>query len=256
MSKVVYRTNTQTYTKGERKMIKLTKNQLMILDAMMNQGGTTKKYEDSKHKLRYSEHIGMLDFDDNGLEKIIVSTKRSLEADNDPTILLPDNPPDALDYEYIFHTHPPTPYPGARAKDYVLYEFPSVDDLYHFSYHYNEGRTQGSIIIAPEGLYLIVANKKKIDVPNFKTTYKKQVTAIVDVQVDAIAKYGDSFEGRPDRFYSKVAQDTAYLKRYNSVVTKYWGNQLKVLYKPRKRDAEGNWFIPSIYIPVEVIEPF
>lgn len=255
MSKIVYRTTTRLYVKDKKKMIKLSKNQLMVLDAVMNQGGVTKKYEDRRNKLRYSEHIGMLDFDRDGLEKIIVSTKPSLEADNDPTILLPDNPPDALDYEYIFHTHPPTPYPGARAKDLVLYEFPSIDDLFHFAFHFNEGRTQGSIIIAPEGLYLITTTRDKLKTPDINKIYDKMLDELSEIQMSAIAKHGDSFKSKQDLFYGKVAQDTSFLKRYNRLVDRYWNGQLKILYKPRKVDAEGNWYIPSIYLPVQVIEP-
>ena len=34
---------------------------------------------------------------------------------------------DAIDFEYIFHTHPSTPNPGSRDfSEGILYEFPSV----------------------------------------------------------------------------------------------------------------------------------
>ena len=49
----------------------------------------------------------------------------------DEDILLPIDLPDIKDYEYIFHTHSPTPFPGSRAVDGVLYEFPSISDIYH-----------------------------------------------------------------------------------------------------------------------------
>lgn len=222
---------------------------------MMSQGGVSKKYEDSKKGLRYSEHIGMLDFNNSGLERVIVSTRPSLEARDDPEILLPDNPPDAVDYEYIFHTHPPTPFPGARVNEGILFEFPSIDDLFHFSYHFNKGNTQGSIIIAPEGLYMINANVKTINIPDYNAIYKKMRDDILDIQLKAIAKYGDSFENKSNVFYGKVAQDTGYVAKYNAIMKRYWGNQLKVMYKPRKKDINGNWYIPSIYLPVQVTEP-
>lgn len=252
---VVQRLTSQVFVKGKKKMLKLTKNQLMVLDAMMNQGGFNKKYEDSKRKLRYSEHIGMLDFNAKGLERIIVSTIPAVEEANDPEILLPDNPPDALDYEYIFHTHPPTPYPGGRVKDNILYEFPSINDLYHFAYHYNQGNTQGSIVIAPEGLYLIVSSKQKIHVPDFDKTFKPMANEVFDVQLAAITKYGTDFDSDRGKFYTKVTPDMSYIKKFNKIVKKYWGDGLKVLYKPRQQDDNGNWYIPSIYVPVSTIEP-
>jgi hypothetical protein len=242
------------FRKGKKKMIKLSKNNLMILDAMMNQGGITKKYEDKSKRLRYSEHLGMLDFNNNGLERVIISTIPSLEYEDDPEILLPDNPIDAPDYEYIFHTHPPTPFPGARVKENVLYEFPSVNDLFHFAEHYNQGNTQGSIIIAPEGLYLLTSNKTKIELPNFDKVSNKIMKDVFDVQFKAISKYDYDYEKSTKLFYEKVAQDNSYVKEYAKIVSNYFGDQIHVMYKPRKVDKSGNWYIPSMYIPVSVIE--
>ena len=100
-------------------------------------------------------NISLLDFNNSGLEKIIISGNTSRVDANDDVIFLPKNMIDAFDYEYIFHTHPPTPKQGARANVGILYEFPSISDLFHFMDHYNEGKTQGSIVIAPEGMYII-----------------------------------------------------------------------------------------------------
>jgi hypothetical protein len=252
---IVQRVTSKVYVKDKKKMIKLTKNNLMILDAMMNQGGHTKKYEDKNKRLRYSEHLGMLDFNHKGLERIIVSTIPGLEYEDDPDIILPDNPLDALDYEYIFHTHPPTPYPGARVKENILYEFPSINDLYHFAEHYNQGNTQGSIIIAPEGIYLLTSKKKQITIPPFESTYKNLVNQIFDIQLNAMSKYNYDFKKEPDMFYRKVAQDTSYIKKYNKLIAQYWKNDIRIMYKPRKLDANDNWYLPSIYLPVNIVEP-
>ena len=81
----------------------------------MNSGGS-KKYLDSHGHLRFSEHSGLIDFTKTQVDKIIISGKTNREDDDDTYILLPQNMTDALDYEYIFHTHPPTPFPGARAS--------------------------------------------------------------------------------------------------------------------------------------------
>jgi hypothetical protein len=254
MKIIVHRVSGKIYRRDKKKMIKLTKNNLMVLDAVMNQGGYTKKYEDKSKRLRYSEHLGMLDFNNKGLERIIISAIPSLEYEDDPEILLPDNPVDALDYEYIFHTHPPTPYPGARVKESILYEFPSVNDLFHFAEHYNQGNTQGSIIIAPEGIYILTSGKKKITIPDFDRVAESIMTQVYKVQHGAMKKYNYDFQKHPEKFYQKVAQDMSYIKKYNKIVSEYWKNDIKILYKPRRKDDQGNWYIPSIYIPVSVIE--
>jgi hypothetical protein len=143
------------FKKEKKRLIKISKNQLRILDALMIDGGYDKKYFDKKNKLRFSEHAGLLDFSNNGLDKIVVSGKTERVDRDDHSILLPANMIEAYDYEYIFHTHPPTPRPGGRANVGVLYEFPSISDIFHFMDHYNNGVVQGSIIIAPEGIYII-----------------------------------------------------------------------------------------------------
>src|SRR3989304_6871158 len=148
---------------GEKLYLKWTTNQINVLDALMSAGGK-KIYSGKLGDAKYSEHFGLLDFNFKGLEKIILSTKMRLDPSDDE-IYMPKNIPDAYDYEYMFHTHPPTPKIGGRAKDGVLYEFPSISDLMHFVEHSNEGETQGSVVITPEGIYIIrkyIDNKKKI----------------------------------------------------------------------------------------------
>ena len=44
---------------------------------------------------------------------------------------------DASFYQYLFHTHPPTPKPGGRAGEGIVYEFPSIGDILHFIDHFN-----------------------------------------------------------------------------------------------------------------------
>ena len=97
--------------------LKLERNQILIMDALMKHGGYSRKYIDRKNNslYRYSEHAGLLDFNNFGLEKIIISGKTNRVDQGDEEIFLPKNMSEALDYEYLFHTHPPTPKPGGRA---------------------------------------------------------------------------------------------------------------------------------------------
>lgn len=242
--------------KHDARYIKFTQNQLQILDDLMNSGGD-KKYIDSHNKLRFSEHSGLMDFDKTQLERIIVSGKTNREDSDDTEILLPQNMEDALDYEYIFHTHPPTPYPGARVSQGVLYEFPSISDLYHFAYHYNEGNVQGSFIMAPEGAYIIrmKSNVKYIDFPSAKKE-EKMADIQFKIQDKAIAKYGKDFaHHRQDIFFKEVAQDTTYIEYFNKLVREYFHPEMQVLYKPREFDKKtGKWIIKNLSLKVNPVE--
>ncbi len=242
------------YTIDSLKYIKLNQNQLMIFDALMEHGGYTKKYHSySKKKLHYrhSEHSGLLDFDNTGLERVIVSGKTDRKDPNDTTIFLPQNMEDAIDYEYIFHTHPPTPKPGGRAKEGILYEFPSISDLFHFIDHYNDGVTQGSIIICPEGLYNIRKidfNDKKINIDENKL-YNKMIDVTFKIQDDALHKYGEDFTEKS--YYSNIAQDRKFINKFNNALTEFG---LTVDYFPRTLDKNGRWILQEVFLPVQVVE--
>lgn len=250
--RIIAKINGVKVIKNDKKVLKVDRNQILIMDALMSHGGY-KLYVDTKHKhiFRYSEHAGLLDFNNTGLDKIIISGKTNRVDEEDDDIFLPKNMVDAYDYEYIFHTHPPTPKPGSRAKLGILYEFPSISDIFHFMDHYNGGRTQGSIVITPEGMYIIrkkTQDDKKIiiDEDNF---YKDVTKVMWAVQKEAIKKYTTMFN--KETFYSKIAQDQEYIEKINNILEKY---QLYIDYYPRIKDDKNNWIIDTIYLPVYVIE--
>lgn len=232
----------------------LDRNQLLILDGLMNYG-KDKMYSDKKKNFRYSEHAGLLDFNHHGLEKILVSALTNRQDRDDPDILLPQNMPDALEYEFMFHTHPPTPYPGARAKVGVLYEFPSISDIYHFIEHYNIGDTQGSMIIAPEGIYIIhsTTGDDKIKYNDDKHTYKELISESFDIQTEAIHKYGVEYE-KNNKFYTDVMTDFKYIDSFNKMLKKYLDNQIYVEYIPRMKDDSNNYIIDKLTIKLKPIE--
>lgn len=243
--------------KYSKRYIKITQNQLQIFDALLYDGGV-KKYVDSGGNLRYSEHAGIFDFDKTKLERLIVSGHSTREDEDDTDILFPKDSVEALDYEYIFHTHPPTPYPGARAQDGILYEFPSISDLYHFAYHHNDGQIQGSMIIAPEGIYVIRLKKnvKYIDYPSKKVS-KKMEMLHTKIQNIALQKHGADYvaETRQQYYYEKVAQDKQFIKMFNKLIQKYFHPQLEITYKPREYDDLSNkWIIKNLYVQVAPIE--
>jgi hypothetical protein len=264
---------TFTKEKNHQKFI-LERNQILILDSLMNYG-KDKLYHVKKKDYRYSEHSGLLDFDKHSLEKILISGKTNRQDKDDPDILLPQNMQDALDYEFMFHTHPPTPYPGARAKVGILYEFPSISDIFHFIEHYNIGETQGSLIIAPEGMYLIhsttgddkiiKSNKQQNNEQqhnkqlqneqeqNEHQIYKDLVFNTFDIQSDAIKKYGKDFE-KNNIFYDNVMIDFKYINDFNKILKKYLDNQIYIEYIPRKKDSNGNYIIDKLIIELKPIE--
>ncbi|AYV80826.1 MAG: hypothetical protein Harvfovirus7_23 [Harvfovirus sp.] len=241
------------YKIDDMKYLKLERNQIMIMDALMKHGGYTKKYVDKKNNsiYRFSEHAGLLDFRTGGLEKMIISGKTTRVDKEDDDIYLPKNMPDALDYEYIFHTHPPTPKPGGRVKSGILYEFPSISDLFHFIDHYNEGTTQGSLVIAAEGMYNIrklIFDRKKIKI-NEDKMYNEMRSTMKEAQTKAIDKYGTDFSTY--EFYSKITQDREYIDMLNAVLNKY---KLQIDYYSREKDEKGKWIIDTVYLPIYVME--
>lgn len=245
---------TEIYNQESMRYLKLEKNQIMICDALMRHGGYTKKYVDKKNSdvYRYSEHAGSLDFNKKGLDKIIISGVTSRVDVGDEEIFLPGDMPYALDYEYVFHTHPPTPKPGGRATDGILYELPSINDIFHFIDHYNGGSTQGSLVITPEGLYNIrklILDNKIIKI-NEDQLYREYISIVKRSQHDAIKKYGIDFTTY--EFYSNIASDIKYIDDINLVTNKY---KIHIDYFPRQKDKKGNWIIESIYLPVFVTEP-
>ena len=54
------------YTKKKKRLLKLSNNHTLILDALLVSGGNTKKYN-IKNNSKYSEHSGLLDFDENSV---------------------------------------------------------------------------------------------------------------------------------------------------------------------------------------------
>jgi ferredoxin len=83
--------------------LKIDKNQLMILDALMKHGGYTKKYYDTQKRniFRYSEHAGYFDIRMKNVENIIIQGNTVRVDRGDEEIFLPINSEDTFNYEYI-----------------------------------------------------------------------------------------------------------------------------------------------------------
>jgi len=232
--------------RNNKQYVMIDRNQLLILDALMIHGGYAKKYFDPEKDItRYSEHAGLLDFEEDTLNKIVVSGKTNRVDTEDEEIFLPANLDEMLDYEYIFHTHPPTPKPGGRSKEGILYEFPSIGDIYHFIDHHNDGNVIGSLVITPEGLYNIrkFNNDTKEIIVDDDDLYKKYFKTFDKVQNSAVKKYGHNFT--ENKFYSKIAQDKTYIALLNETLNEF---NIQIDYYPRKQDKDGKWHIDTLFL--------
>jgi len=239
---------------NKKKYLKIKRNQLLILDALMEDGGIKKKYEDRTNHMRYSEHSGNLGVNDSTIDRIIVSAKTTREDADDKDILLPHNLSDTYEYKFFFHTHPPTPRAGGRAKDGVIYEFPSISDIFHFIDHYNMGKTLGSIVIAPEGYYIIYPKKfsiKKIkyDIDIEDELFEQMTNGNNTIQEKALEKYGDNFD--ENFFYNNIANNNDFFNMFNLMINKYLNNQIKIIIKHRSKDTLTNkWILKELYLPI------
>lgn len=251
--KVIGKIKGEEVVRHNKKMLKLDRNQILIMDALMWHGGK-KFYKDCKnHNIyRYSEHYGLLDFNNSGLEKIIIFANTNKVDPIDDDIYLPRHNAESFDYEYIFHTHPVTAgRPGGRVHCGILYEFPSVSDVFHFINHYNTGRTCGSLVITAEGLYIIrkyINDDKNIKI-NEDELYNDMLKVLWEAQKLAIELYGTDFTTY--KFYSVIAQNTKFINMINKIINQH---QVHIDFYPRMRDRRGKWFINTIYLSVYIIE--
>ena len=239
---------------NKKKYIKIKRNQLLLLDALLYDGGLNKKYIDRSNNIRYSEHSGNLGLNESSIDRIIVSARTIREDIDDTEILLPNDLSDSYSYKYFFHTHPPTPYPGGRAIQGIIYEFPSISDIFHFIDHYNMGNTIGSIVVAPEGYYIIYPSNFSIKKINYDIEIEEEIYNIMNeesniIQDIAIKKYDVKFT--EDFYYNTIAMDTTYLNLFNKMINKYLNNQIKIIIKHRTKDILTNkWILKHLYLPI------
>ena len=239
---------------NKKKYIKIKRNQLLILDSLLENGGYDKKYIDKSLNVRYSEHSGNLGVNQSTIDRIIVSARTIREDKEDTDILLPHDLSDTYTYKYFFHTHPPTPTAGGRAVNGILYEFPSISDIFHFIDHYNMGNTIGSIVVTAEGYYIIYPSdfsikKIKYDIEIEEDIFNKMNIENNLIQKKALKKYGTEFS--EEYFYKHIATDNTYLDLFNKIINKYLNKQIKIIIKHRSKDSLTNkWILKDLYLPI------
>lgn len=225
--------------------IKITRNQLLVLDILMKSGSKKIYYHGDKTK--YSEQSGYFEIDKNNLTlksiSIDASAKRIDTADSE--IFLPSSETDLSKHKIVFHTHPETPELGSRVANGVLYEFPSSGDIFHFIDNNINGNVDFSVIMAPEGIYII----RKIGKLEFsQELYKLYNSVAFSIQKEYIKKY-DACKLPIDReyFYSTISQDTSCIHKLNKFLKDF---NIIIDYYPRNK-IENKWIVDTIYIKLD-----
>lgn len=230
------------------KWIYLSRNQLMILDGLFHQGSIA-SYEDEQHRNKFSEHSGYLILKDDSIDKIVTFADSSRIDSGDPSIFLPKNQPDMGQYPFLFHTHPITGNVDEQFSRGVLYEFPSPGDLANFAHYSNSCLLYGSIVIAPEGMYVIRKDdfqKKIVTNPGVITKLQREIDAI---EKEAIGYYRNKREkllNRGDYYHLMLGRNVEYIAKYNDLIKSL---NLFVEYYPRIKSGD-NWVLTRVNLPV------
>ena len=236
----------------------LHSNNINIIDGLYEEGSYNIFTDKNKNmfntdNFKFSEHSGFILFNNKILDKIIVLNDYRVDSE-DPTIFLPKNNIEALSVNYIFHTHPKSPELGSRIEYKLLYEFPSISDIYHFIDHHNRGILKGSLVITPEGLYNIRKynfnnNKIIIDEDLFNNDIEE---VYLDCYEDSYIKY-KTLKINEMNFYKYISNNLEYINKINKVLEKY---DLAIDFisrvKSKKifKDYKSKWIIPNIFIPI------
>ncbi|CAH6420182.1 Hypothetical protein MVR_LOCUS57 [uncultured virus] len=227
--------------------ISLHYNKLLIIDALMHQGSSKRYSTDNTSRYIYSEHSGAIQVRDLSIHNIIIATDTDRIDTTDTDIYLPINSDVLALYPYIFHTHPNTDVYAGRFSEGIAYEFPSANDLLNFIKYHNEGQAQASIIVAPEGIYVIRPIKYTPSItPNLQLFYSLR-RFILKLEKAAVFKYQHLALtlSEPDIFHNNIGADTSFIHKYNRFIEPA---NLWVEYYPRVWRNE-EWTLRQINLP-------
>lgn len=218
--------------------VTLTNHALHTIDALWKQGsGKRYKYQD---RYMYSEHSGVLSVDDKRIDKVITLANSTRVDPNDDDIYLPNNNDEFNNYCFMFHTHPNT----NRLTQGIIYEFPSASDLYNFTYYYNSGKTQASIIVTQEGMY-VIRPYEYVPKYDFSDDHWHEINEMIN-QIETDAKKLLKKVKDENTFHKYIAQDTKAISAYNDYVRKY---NLYIEYYPRVF-VNNEWALRTVYLPL------
>lgn len=216
-------------------------NKLLMLDALFKQG-SIKRYLRMDGIYVYSEHHGVFDVKDGIVKNIILSAETNRSAINDEDILLPNFMKEMNDYHFIFHTHPNSNTNAGRISGGILYEFPSPADIMNFCYHNHKGITVASIIVSPEGVYII----KEIEHMRIKKKIPHDIIQkkINELEKLSISEKKDKLSTDDSTFHSVVSYDFKYIDIFNNILKQF---NIVIDYYPRIK-INDEWCIPSFIL--------
>ena len=220
-------------------------NKLLIIDALMKQGSTP-RYENN-NKFIYSEHSGVISVKNGVIDNIIIFAESNRTDYGDQNIYLPTNNPLMEKYEYLFHTHPNTQTYGGRTNEGIIYEFPSANDILNFVKYHDTGIVQASIVVSPEGIYVVrplkCQSKYNID-PKFYYFLRK---FILKLEKKAMSKFANiiPYISGPETFHKYISSNLKFIKLYNKYLEPH---NLFIEYYPREK-KNGEWCLRPINLP-------
>ena len=227
--------------------VRITHNQQLIFDALWKQG-SNKRYLADSHCVQggmlYSEHSGGVVVKNAKVDNIYVFTDNDRIDVADSDILLPRNNNHYNKCHYLFHTHPNSKVNGGRINEGILYEFPSASDIFNFIKYYNEGCALASIVVAPEGEYVIRPIKLVNKFEHKPATYYYLRKIIVSLEKKAINDKKDVIKRlhEEDVFYNEIAKDITYIRLLNELIQ---ATNIHIEYYPRVKIAK-EWMLNSI----------
>ena len=210
------------------KHITLPHNQLMILDALFEQGSNSKYQQLAKgysksnpKKYIYSEHSGSMIVKNDEIDQILVYAAPGRIEETDAEIIMPINQDDMGNHPYLFHTHPGTSRKTTLIREGVVFEFPSPGDLFNFAYYEKkQHKVQASIIVVAEGMYVIRKNNWDCDILLGSNEYpyiQKGIDKIHRLAQNNIGKNPKCYDSI-DNFQKYVARNPKYIEKYNKLL--------------------------------------
>lgn len=233
---------------GKKEQIVITQDQLRLLDSLFVHSS-----EKMTNDRDYEESMAYLDFDKDTLEqiKIKLNPRYMFKSQEDFIYFHYINEKDAIDYEFMVHTHPLTPDLETRIEhDNIIFDYPSATDIISFVELSSKKQTQGSIVIAIEGMYLIRCIEDLAVVILDKTAFQHNYNKLIYRLNEQIIKkhYNDLFT--IEKFLGKIIKEKKYINKLNDFLKPY---NVTIDYYPRVK-RHNKYVLQSVVVDVIPIE--
>jgi len=217
----------------------------------MVNGGYSKKFKEKHNIISFNcEYYGFLNFCCKNSSKrylvgIEIILKKYVTSQDDPFIFFPEIESKNIKSKlYMFHTHPQT----YRFKEGFIYELPSFADIKVFIKYANIESLNGSLVMAPEGIYCIklIKKGKSINVDLYSVCKNEMAKCRENIY----SKYKYLLKGEDEVVFnnllSLITIDMEYINVINSILKKI---NIKIKYYP-KQQRNNMWIYGSIYMGI------